>query len=957
MAVVPLLRLRFLRAHAGLLLLAALVLASAPGSGASAQDPPPATPGGAIRGIPWSGAPGITESVAAILARQEVRNRLVGPPLILEKPELGLPEKAAVDPDSPAVSRWPIDPDLAAREPEPRLPQPIGVNFLGIAGSIAGSESAAIPPDSMGGVGPTQVVVASNGRLKVFDKNGGPGPLNVDDGVFWASVSGGNIVSDPRVRYDRLSARWFLTIIDVPTNILGNPLGPNRILIAVSSGSTITNTSSFTFFQFQQDVPPPAGADVNGFADYDTLGIDRFAVYIGANIFTQDTSAFVGSSAWVINKANLIAGTLTVTAFRQLATSVGVGCTTPQGATNDDPAATDGYFIGVDGITAGRLVLRHVSDPGGIPSISGNLNITVPATRAPIGVFAQGLPTTPPLDGLDDRLFVAHVRRNKLTGTSSLWTAHNIEVDATGVAAAGGRNGSRWYEIGGLTSTPTLLQAGTLFDSAATSPRSYWIPSVNMSGQGHMALGATYASVNDYAGVAVAGRLAGDAAGATAAPTIAQAGLSAYDDNITVLLGLPAQRWGDYSQTVVDPNDDMTFWTFQEYSDTGDFGGWGVRATQLRAPPPAMPSSATPSTVAPGQAAVSVTVTGTPLSGSGFFDPGPDTGGPGFANRIAASVNGGVAVNSVTFTSPTQVTLSLDTTAASAGLKTVTITNPDGQTANGAILTISGVIPAGAVLSGTKAVAGTFLPTGAVTYTVTVTNTGTGAQADNPGNELTDVLPASLALVSASATSGTATATVGTNTVTWNGSLAVSASVTLTIQATIRSTVTGGTAVSNQASIRYDGDQNGTNDASAETDDPAVAGASNPTVFTVKGAYFTVTPCRVVDTRGTPDGPLAGPALVAAASRVFDLANHCGIPPTAKAVSLNVTVTQPTEAGDLRLYPAGLAAPLVSSINWVAGQTRANNAVAVLSPTGLAVLCDQASGSVHLILDVNGYFQ
>jgi uncharacterized repeat protein (TIGR01451 family) len=946
----------FLRAHPALLLSSALALASVPGSGLSAQDLPPATEGGAIRGLPWSGAPGITESVATILARQQVRDRLVGPPHILEKPELELPEKDEVDPGSAAVSKWPIEDVSAANVPGPRLPQAIGVNFLGISGSIAGlGESTAIPPDSMGGVGPTQVVVASNGRLKVFDKSGVLGPLNVEDETFWASVSNGDFVTDPRVRYDRLSTRWFLTIINVPTDILGNPQGPNRILIAVSSGPTITSGSSFTFFQFQQDLPTPAG-DTNGFADYDTLGVDRFALYIGANIFTQDTSTFLGSSVWVVNKANLIAGTLTVSAFRQVATAAGAGCTTPQGATNDDPAATEGYFIGVDGTTAGRLVLRRVSTPGGTPSISGNLNLPVPTTRAPIGVVARDVPSAP-LDGLDDRLFVAHVRRNKLTGTSSLWTAHGIEVGATGVAAAGGRNGSRWYEIGTLAGTPTLLQAGTLFDSATTNPRSYWIPSVNMSGQGHMALGTTHASVNDYAGVAVAGRLAGDPAGATAAPTIAQPGLAAYDDIITAFLGLPAQRWGDYSQTLVDPNDDMTFWTFQEYSDAGDFGGWGVRATQLRAPPPATPSSAVPSTVAPGQAAVSVTVTGVPLSGSGFFDPGPDTGGPGFANHIAASVSGSVTVNSVSFTSPSQVMLSLNTTAATAGSKTVSIINPDGQIASGAILTISGVAPPGAILSGTKTVAGTFLPTGAVTYTVTLTNTGTGTQANNPGNELTDVLPASLTLVSASASSGTATATVGTNTVTWNGSLAVAATVTLTIQATIKPTVTGGTTVSNQGSISYDSDGNGTNDASTQTDDPSVAGTSNPTVLTVKSAYFTATPCRVVDTRGTPNGPLAGPALVAGASRSFALAPHCGIPPTASAVSLNVTVTQPTGAGDLRLYPAGSSLPLVSTINWVAGQTRANNAVAVLSPTGLAVQCDQVSGSVHLILDVNGYFE
>ena len=67
---------------------------------------------------------------------------------------------------------------------------------------------------------------------------------------------------------------------------------------------------------------------------------------------------------------------------------------------------------------------------------------------------------------------------------------------------------------------------------------------------------------------------------------------------------------------------------------------------------------------------------------------------------------------------------------------------------------------------------GTFQVGGTVTYTVVLTNNGTGNQADNAGNEFTDVLPAGLTLVSATATSGTAVATVGTNTVTWNGSLA-----------------------------------------------------------------------------------------------------------------------------------------------------------------------------------------
>jgi hypothetical protein len=92
--------------------------------------------------------------------------------------------------------------------------------------------------------------------------------------------------------------------------------------------------------------------------------------------------------------------------------------------------------------------------------------------------------------------------------------------------------------------------------------------------------------------------------------------------------------------------------------------------------------------------------------------------------------------------------------------------------------------------------------------------------------------------------------------------------------------------------------------------------------------------------------------------RNFTLTGSCGIPPGAKSVSINLTVTQPTAAGDLRLYASGAVAPLVSTINYRPGQTRANNAIAPIPPSeAIAVQCDQSSGTVHLIIDVNGYFQ
>ena len=107
------------------------------------------------------------------------------------------------------------------------------------------------------------------------------------------------------------------------------------------------------------------------------------------------------------------------------------------------------------------------------------------------------------------------------------------------------------------------------------------------------------------------------------------------------------------------------------------------------------------------------------------------------------------------------------------------------------------------------------------------------------------MLPASLTLVSATASSGTALATVGTNTVTWNGSLANGASVTITISATIAASTASGTVVSNQGTASFDADGNGTNESAALTDDPGVAGPSNPTSFTVTSPA-TVTGTKTV---------------------------------------------------------------------------------------------------------------
>ncbi len=683
--------------------------------------------------VPWTGQPAIVERVDQILAREaqhqdspkitNSRHRQVGED----------PDRVQYNPHAPKVAQWPASGGGSSGGGEtPQIPQGIGTSFLGTQFS---ETPGFIPPDSMGAVGPSQVMVIVNGIIRLYTKSGAA-QFGMGTDNFFASVRSAG-ASDPHVRYDRLSQRWFVTMIDV-ANIR------NRVLIAVSSGPVITSLSTFSFFQFQHDlVGATPNSDTDHFADYDMLGVDRNAVYIGANIFgTSMGGGVIGTTGYVVNKSNLLSGILTVTAFRQIGAvnGTGAGPWSPQGVDNDDPAATEGYFIGVDRFLSGTLYIRRISDPGGTPSISGNLTVTVPATSAPVSQPSKN--ATKNLDALGTRLFAAAVHRNKIDGTSSLWTAHDIQVDNTGVASSsGGRNGSRWYEIGNLTTTPALVQAGTLFDSATVNPRGFWIPSVAASGQGHMALGCSYAGSNDFAGVAAAGRLRTDPLGATQSPTLAVFSATAYNFSETT----DPHRWGDYSQTVVDPTDDMTMWTFQEYCNAAN--SWGVRVVQLRPPRPARPISAVPSTLTLGQTNIDVVVTGVSGSGSEYFDPGPDPGGPGFSNHITAFITSDVIVNSVTFSNPTNITLNVSVDpAATPGPRSIMVTNPDKQITNSAlgILTIVAPPPVAdftaSPLNGTAPLTVSFtnLSSGATDYSWDFGDTSTSTNA-NPTNTYANV--------------------------------------------------------------------------------------------------------------------------------------------------------------------------------------------------------------------------
>lgn len=620
-------------------------------------------------------------------------------PMLLPEREIERDEDSkAQNPDAPAVSQWPIQ--KRTRRALENITA--DAHTLGSAFDAATlTDTGSFPPDSNGAAGPTQYIGFQNGRIRSFNKFSGlaDGVMNLNPDVFYASVMtpiGGGVVvnftTDPQIRYDRFTSRWFLIMIDVPClDANCNSTAANRVVMAVSdaaSNGTITAGTVWTFFQFK---PSPT----TDFCDYESLGIDVNALYIGCNMFSA-AGGFSATNGYVVQKSSTLgAGPIVTTSFAGLATGGGAGPFAPRGVDNYDLGATEGYFVGVDNATFSTMMFRRITNPGSLtPTISANISVTVPTTTSSVSIEHLGNTggANGNLDALDDRLYQAMIRNGRL------WTAHNIRVNASGVGNTGAtaRSGIRWYEFQSLTTTPAIVQSGTVFDTAATraAAAQYFIPSIVATGQGHAVMGMTMAGTPFGATPVFTSRLSGPADGLMAGP-ITTFGTSTANYNPPSDPG-PPRRWGDYSATVVDPLDDMTVWTAQQYNQASN--SYAVRVGRLLAPPPATPVA---NSIASGVTNVNLVITGTSSAGSGFYDPGPDLPAPARPfNHIQAAVSGtNVVVNSVTYTSPTSITLNLTTTGAAQGARILVITNPDGQQVTGT-LTINPPTAANASISG-----------------------------------------------------------------------------------------------------------------------------------------------------------------------------------------------------------------------------------------------------------------
>jgi hypothetical protein len=345
----------------------------------------------------------------------------------------------------------------------------------------------------------------------------------------------------------------------------------------------------------------------------------------------------------------------------------------------------------------------------------------------------------------------------------------------------------------------------------------------------------------------------------------------------------------------------------------------------------------------------------TPTSGAASGGTPVTITGTGFAGGATVSI-GGVAATGVSVVNATTITA---TTGVHAdGVVDVTVKNgTQGYTLVGAYAYGTGVAPTP-----------TSTPTATPTRTPTRTSTPTPVftPTPTPTATMTYTFTPTRTPTSTSTNTPTATRTVGptltytptiTPTRTYTFTATPTPTPTRTFTPTITPSITPTRTPTPTATWTLPPGVPTPTPTPTPTRTPTPTATRTATPATGASTFFTLTPCRIVDTR---NASLGAPAIAGGTTRTFTLTASCGVPSAAKSVSANITVVAPASGGDLVIYPATLpAAPVASTISFRAGTTRANNAPLLLSSDGAGRVSvkNNTAGSLHLVLDVNGYFK
>jgi len=422
-----------------------------------------------------------------------------------------------------------------------------------------------IPPDTHGAAGPNHLMTILNTEVGIQSRDGLQlSQVSLDS--FWLTGTGltGNPF-DPKVLYDPLSGRWLATCVSDANSTTSS------LFFAISDNDDPTGTWSF----YEIDADP---ADVN-WADYPGFGVNGVWIAITNNMFSVGAMpAFDAVRMWVIDKSTALAGgALTITIFSEGFDLVGgFDSFTMQPSQTLDPLEPDLYIASSPGVTSGGIPLlrfSRITGTGAAPTwgvipgspFTGAGLFAVP-TDFQFGLIDASQAGGSTLVDTGDRRVLNSVFRN-----GRQWLTHAGGLPATGDVD---RTAAFWYEVDPAGGASPIVQSDVIDGGPDTH---HFYPSIAVNCNNDMCLGFSRSDSMRFVGAAFAGRLAADVPGTTRPVEVITPGVSFYSK----FFSGTRNRWGDYSATVVDPADDMSFWTIQEYAEQNvgggvDDGRWGT---------------------------------------------------------------------------------------------------------------------------------------------------------------------------------------------------------------------------------------------------------------------------------------------------------------------------------------------------------------------------------------------
>lgn len=634
-------------------------------------------------------------------------------------------------------------------------------------------------PDTHGAVGPNHLLTTLASQVRVQSRTGS-NMLTMSLKAFWSATGKSNIY-DPRVLYDAVAQRWIAVAVD-------DPSGVNNSSILIGASATSDPTGAWHLRVV------PADALNQLFPISPNVGFTKDWITVAVPMYTEedpDNVSFYSSDIWVFNKTNLYAGgSGQFTYFRYLNPEIDEASVLVPAVTLDPTYSTNflvANWHGNDAFGNGYLRLFSIGGPVNAP-VFEDYEAGISTTNGLFAGLAANWESYPPgfgdfapQSGASGKILIGDARiQNVVFRNAALWCTHHIFLPAGTTPT---RCSIQWFS---LTPGGNITQTGRIDDN--TGVKFYAYPSLAVNGNEDVLIGFSRFGANQFPSA--------NYSFASSENMIlrADAVLKAGENSFTLQDPFESIRWGDWSATVVDPLNDVDFWTIQEYAASPGTTHWGTWWGRV-APPTDLTLGVTASSnvvLAGANITYSLAVTNNALTtATGVILSNTLPVGAQFVSAVSpfggCTYNAGVVICNLgdmpgeTFATAT-IVATLTQSPTSTNTAVVFGFGPEeGLPADNTVKTLTTVNTSADLAVLVSASSNPVTVSNNLTYVVVVTNRGPSAAT---GVGLTNTLPAGIAFISAVPGAGQGSCSQSAGIVTCNlGSLGSGGSATVTIVA------------------------------------------------------------------------------------------------------------------------------------------------------------------------------